>query len=374
MSVTIKEVKSRLELKAFISFPEKLYKYCPYWVNALWSDEYKTLLKSENPAFEYCEAWYFLAEREGKIAGRVAAIINHNANRDWQVKNMRFGWLDFVDDIEVSGALLGKVEELAYEKGMTAVNGPFGFTDMDREGMLIEGFAELGTLATIYNHEYYPLHTTRAGYGKDVDWLEYEVKNDGEIPEKYLKISKIVSERLKLRSVRLESKKQLLKYAPQIFDVLNEGFAPLYGFTPLTPKQVEYYIKMYFAFVVKDFISIVVDTDDQVVAFGITMPSLSKAMQKSGGKLFPFGFLHILRAMKRNDTIDFYLMAVKPSLQGKGVNAMLFVDLIPRYKAFGITKTETNVELESNELVRRQWEDYERRQHKRRRAFIKKLN
>ncbi len=374
MKIEIREITGTGGIRKFVTFPFSLYQGNPYWVPPLIFDEVSSLNPKKNPAFEFCDAKLWMAYQDGKPVGRIAGIINHRANDIWKEKKARFGWFDFTDDPEVAAALLKTVEDWALANGMTAVHGPLGFSDMDKEGMLIEGFQELGTIATYYNHPYYPLHTEKAGYVKDVDWLEYEVQNSGEIPEKFQKVARIATERLKLKTVKFKSKKELLAIAPEIFEVLNQSFTPLYGFTPLTEKQIKYYIKMYFSFVILDFISVIVDSNNRVAAFGITLPSLSRAMQKAKGRILPFGFLHLLKAMRKNDTVDFYLTGVRPDLQGKGVNALLFTDLIPKYVAFGIRKTETNVELEGNELVRRQWDLYEHRQHKRRRAFIKHLH
>lgn len=374
MAVEIREISGKKGIRTFVTFPFKLYEGNPYWVPPLIFDEVSSLDPKKNPAFEFCEAKLWMAFKNGEPVGRIAGIINHKANEVWNTKSARFGWLDFTDDEEVSGALLNTVENWARSKGMHSVHGPLGFTDMDKEGMLIEGFNELGTIATYYNHPYYPVHMERAGYRKDADWVEYELRNSGDIPEKFRRIGQLALERYQLRIPRFKSKKELLKYAPQIFEVLNEAYKNLYGFVPLTPKQIDYYVKMYFSFVKVDFISVILDKDDRVAAFGITMPSMSKAVQKARGKLFPLGFLYMLRAMYVNDTVDFYLTAVRPDLQGKGVNALLFLDLIPKYKAFGIQKAESNVELENNQMVQRQWELFEKRQHKRRRAFVKHLS
>ncbi len=373
MPVEIKEISGKKGIRKFVTFPFKLYKNNPYWVPPLIFDEVSSLDPSQNPAYEFCEAKLWMAYKNGEPVGRVAGIINHKANEVWNNKNARFGWLDFTDDEEVSAALLNTVEEWARSKGMHSIHGPLGFTDMDKEGMLIEGFDELGTIATYYNHPYYPIHMAKAGYIKDADWVEYEFKNTGYIPEKFQRIGQLALERYQLKIAKFKKKKELLKYAPQIFEVLNEAYKNLYGFVPLTPKQIDYYIKMYFSFVKVDFISLILDKHDKVAAFGITMPSMSKALQKAKGKLFPWGFLHLLKAMFVNDTVDFYLTAVRPDLQGKGVNALLFLDLIPKYSAFGIVKAESNVELENNQMIQRQWELFEKRQHKRRRAFVKSL-
>jgi GNAT superfamily N-acetyltransferase len=375
MPIEIRELKTKSERKKFITFPFELYKNNQYWVPPLIMEEMNTLNPKQNPAFDFCEMKLWMAFRDGKAVGRIAGFINHRANETWKQKQARFGWIDFIDDQEVADSLYKTVEDWAKSMGMHAVHGPLGFTDMDKEGMLIEGFNELGTIATIYNHPYYQKLTENAGYVKDTDWVEYEIKPDEvRIPEKHLRIAEIVRQKFGLRVLQFKKTKDVVKYGKQIFNLLNEAFAPLYGFMPLTEKQVNYYIKMYFSFVVPEFIAVIVDKDDNVIAFGITLPSLSLAMQKAKGRLFPFGFIYLLRALKRSTTIDLYLIAVKPEYQNKGVNAMLFTDLIPKYIKRGFKTAETNVELEDNEMVKRQWEYFSPRQHKRRRAFIKHLS
>lgn len=374
MPVEIKEVKNLRDLKAFIRFPYWLYRDNPCWVPNLVSDEVNTLRRDRNPAFDHCEARYWLAYSDGKIVGRIAAILNHAHIEKWGQRYMRFGWVDFVDDPAVSAALLKMVEDWANEKGMTAVHGPLGFTDLDREGMLVEGFEELGTLAAIYNHPYYLPHMEKAGYVKDIDWVEYEIYMPDETNETIARAAGIVLRRNKLHLLEARNKKELLPYVPQIFDVLNEAYEPLYGVVHLTQKQIEAYTKQYFGFISTDFVPIVLDENNRVVAFGIVMPSLSQALQRSGGRLFPFGFIHLLRALKKNDRADLYLVAIRSEYQGKAVNAILMNRMLEVFQKYGIKSVESNPELENNELVQAQWKFFDKRQHKRRRCFIKHLD
>ncbi|KAF0106523.1 MAG: hypothetical protein FD146_2531 [Anaerolineaceae bacterium] len=374
MAVEIKEIATLKELKAFVRFPQALYRGNPYWVPALEFDELNTLRRDKNPAFEHCEAKYWLAYQGGRIVGRVAAILNHKHIEKWNQRYLRFGWLDFVDDPAVSEALMGAVEAWAKETGMTAVHGPLGFTDLDREGMLVEGFDELGTLATLYNHPYYVKHMQRLGYVKDTDWVEYEMTVPAEPNETIARIADIALRRNKLTLLDVRNKRDLLLYTKDLFALLGEVYAQLYGFVPLTEKQVEAYVKQYFGFVTPDFVPAVLDRDGKMVAFGIVMPSLSRALQKSKGRLFPFGFIHLLRALKKNDRADLYLVGVKTEYQGKGVNAILMNQMHRVFLRLGITSVETNPELETNANVQGQWKYYERRQHKRRRCFIKHLD
>ncbi len=371
MPIEIKEVTSKRELDQFIKLPFELYKNNPYWVPPIIMEEKMTFTKGKNPALDFCDVKLFLAIKNNKPVGRIASIINHKANEVWKSKHARFGWIDFIDDYEVSSALFRAAESFAIEKGMEAIHGPLGFTDFDKEGMLIFGFNELSTTATIYNHPYYQVHTEKAGYHKDADWVEFEIKADITLPEKHKRIAELVKQKNGLRLLNAKNKKELIPYIPQIFDLINESYRDIYGFVPANAEQVKYYTKLYFGFVNPEFVPVVLNSDNKVVGVGITMPNISKALQKAKGKLFPFGFIYLLRALKKMDTVDFYLTAIKPELQNKGVNALLFAQLIPTYNKYKILKAETNIELEENHKIQNMWEDFEKRNHKRRRAFIK---
>jgi GNAT superfamily N-acetyltransferase len=373
MELQIKEVSTLKELKAFIHFPFTLYRNNPYWVPNLVSDDLNTLRRDKNPAFETCEARYWLAYQNGAMVGRVAAILNHPHIEKWGQHYMRFGWLDFIDDLQVSAALLQAVETWAKETGMTAVHGPLGFTDLDREGMLVEGFDELATMATYYNHPYYPNHMENLGYFKDTDWVEYEISMPTEPDEKIARMAAIVMKRNKFRLLELRNKKELLEHAKELFQLLESEYQNLYGFVPLTRKQVEAYIAQYFGFVTPDFVPMVFNDKNEMVAFGVGLPSLSRALQKSRGRLFPFGFIHLLNALKKNDRADLYLVAVKSEYRGSGANAILMNSMYDVFRRLGVKKIETNPELETNRLVQGQWKYFETRQHKRRRVFIKQL-
>jgi GNAT superfamily N-acetyltransferase len=383
MDISIKEVTTLRELRAFIRYPNKLYRNNPYWVPTLFLDDYQTFRRDKNPAFDYCEARYWLAYRGREIVGRIAAIHNRGAIEKWQQPYLRFGWVDFVDDPAVSAALFAQVEAWAREKGATAVHGPLGFTDMDREGMLVEGFEELGTMATFYNYPYYPAHLERLGYVKDIDWMEYEITVPPEPNATIARIADLAKRRYKLRLLQVRNKKELLRprtesgrpsWAHEVFEMLNDEYEHLYGVVPLTARQIAHYIKLYFGLVSLDFVPLVVDENDCLVGFGITMPSLSRALQKSGGRLFPFGFIHLLRALRQGERGDLYLIAVRSAYQGKGVNAIMMDAIHRLYARRGIVKAESNPELETNQNVRGQWKYYESRQHKRRRCFVKPLS
>ncbi|MBK8562610.1 MAG: hypothetical protein IPN76_04510 [Saprospiraceae bacterium] len=368
--VTIHEASSRSEVLEFLKFPFELYKDNPYWVPPLIHDDMVTLRK--NPAFEYCDKCYWVAKKNGKIVGRIAGILSKAENQKTGKKLARFGWIEFIDDREVSTLLFKTVENWARQKGMNQIHGPLGFTDLDREGMLIEGFDELGTFATMYNHPYYLTHLEANGYGKSTDWVEFEIDVPTEIPPRMAEFSKKVAERFELHQLE-GSRSQLKPYAPKIFGLINKAYHDLYGTVTLTDAQIKFYTEQYFTFIKTDFVSIILDKQDEVIAFGLTMPSLSKAVQKAKGKLLPFGFLHILGSMRKNDRADFYLIAIDKEYQRKGVHIMIFEKILKNYQKFGIKKVETNPELETNIHVQAIWKDYNPRQHKRRRCFIKNL-
>ena len=379
MFVEIKRVENRKQLDSFINFHFDLYEGSPYDVPSLYSDELNTLSKDRNAAFEFCEAEYFLAYKDGRLAGRVAAIINHRANDRWAQSDVRFGWLDFIDDIEVSRALLDAVADYGRSKGMTAVVGPLGFTDMDPEGMLTWGFDKLGTMATIYNYEYYPRHIEQmGGWEKDNDYVEYFLPMPDTVPEKFTKLASMIEQRYNLRVKKFNRKDVDNGYGRRLFEIINETYVDLYGFVSLTDKQIDQYVKMFLPAVNFDFVTVVVDAnkDDKIVGIAITIPSLSKALQKCRrGRLFPFGWWHLLRAIKfgKTEGVDLLLIGVLPEYRSKGANALIFTDLIPRYIKAGFKWGESQVEMENNTGVQGQWSAFEHINHKRRRCFRKTL-
>jgi GNAT superfamily N-acetyltransferase len=373
MTVVIRELKSREDLKKFVQFPNKLYQGNKFYVPSLFSDDLNTLDQKKNPAFQDCSARYWIAYKNRKIAGRVCAILNNPHLEKWGQKYLRFSWLDFIDDHEVSQALISEVEDWARELGMEAVHGPLGFTDLDREGMLVEGFDELATLATFYNYPYYRTHLESMGYVKDIDWIEFELTVPDKQNEKITRAAEIVAKRNNLKLLTLKNKRELLPYAEELFHLLVDEYTHLYGTNPLNEQQITAYIKQYFGIVHPDFIPMVIDSQGKLIAFGIAIPSLSLALQRSRGKLFPFGWWFILRALKKNDRADLMLIAVKKEYQGTGVNAILMDKITKVFLDRGIKKVESNPELENNANVQSLWKMYEKRQHKRRRIFIKKL-
>ena len=380
-SVEIKRVETRADLKAFVEFHYDLYEGNEYDAPNLFSDDMFVLDKKKNAAFDFCEAEYFLAYQEGKVVGRVAAIINHKANERWQRKSVRFGWVDFVDDIEVSGALFKAVEDYAKEKGMTEIIGPLGFTDFDPEGMLIEGFDQLGTMATIYNYPYYPQHMEKlGGWEKDNDYVEFKIYIPEQIPEKFAKIAQMIEKRYNLHARSLSMKEVQGGYGLKVFHLINETFKDLYGFSELSDKQIKQYLDMYLRWADLNLIVVIEDwtTDDhKLVGAGITLPSLSRAVQKCRrGRLLPFGWWHLIRALKfhKTDYVDLEMVGILPEYRMKGANALLFAHLIPWYQKYGFIWGESQVEMETNEKVQSQWQYLETEQHKRRRCYIKKLS
>ncbi|MBR4388234.1 MAG: N-acetyltransferase [Prevotella sp.] len=379
MSVEIKKVESKKDLKKFIEFHYTLYKGNKFDAPNLYSDDKRTLSKDKNSAFDFCEAEYFLAYKDGKLVGRVAAIINHRANERWNHKRVRFGWIDFIDDIEVSGALLDAVAEYGRSKGMNEIVGPLGFTDMDPEGMLTDGFDQLGTMATIYNYPYYPEHMERlGGYEKDNDYVEYKLFVPDTVPEKFAKIADMVQRRYNLRIKKL-TKKDIFEdgYGRKLFEALNEAMKDLYEYSELSDKQIDEYVKMYLPMIDLDFVTVIEDGNNgKVVGAGVCLLSLTKALQKCRkGRLLPFGWWHILRVLKwhKADIVDCLLIGVLPEYRPKGANALLFSDLIPRFHALGLKWGETHVEMETNGKVQSQWQHLDHELHKRRRCYKKDI-
>lgn len=376
MSVEIRAIEhTRKQLRDFTRFGIDLYEGNPYYVPSLIHDDVNTLSPKVNPAFDFCQAQCFMAYRDGKPVGRIAGIINNAVNDRTGEKTLRFGFVDFIDDDEVVDALFDACAAWGKERGMTSMLGPMGFTDMDHEGMLVEGFDELGTMATIYNYPYYPRQMERIGFNPEAEWVEMAIKIPDAIPEKYARVAEIVKTRNNLRVLKFTSRKKIKEqYGKALFELINEAYDQLYGYSPLTPRQIEYYIDMYLGILNLDFVTVVVDSEDRLVAVGISIQSFSKALQKSRGRLLPTGWWHLLRTLRGgSDIVDLLLIAVKPEYQNKGVNALLFTDLIPHYIKAGFKHAETNPELVGNDKVRGQWDYFDTRLHKRRRAFRRPL-
>jgi len=382
MSVEIRKVTTKKELDAFIQFHYDLYRNNAYDAPNLYSDELHTLSKDRNAAFEFCEAEYFLAYKDGRVAGRVAGIINHRANERWKRESVRFGWIDFIDDIEVSRGLLDAVAQWGRSKGMKEIVGPLGFTDMDPEGMLIEGFDQLGTMATIYNYDYYPRHMEQLdGWAKDIDYVEFKLMVPDAIPEKYQKVAEMVMKRYNLHTMHPKRSQVFGKeqYGRKVLDVVNQTFGNLYGYSQMTDAQIDEYLKMYFPMLDMNLLCLIEDwntPDHRVVGIGISISSMTRALQKCrNGRLWPFGWWHVLRALKfhKAECVDLMLVGILPEYQQKGANALLFNDLIPRYQKYGFKWGETNVEVETNSKVQSQWGPLNPVNHKRRRCYVKRI-
>ncbi len=376
MAIEIREIRPvKNELIPFVHFGIDLYKDNKYYVPSLVLDEVNTLLPAKNPASDFCDSKCFMAFENGKPVGRIAGIINKVTNEKYNEKNLRFGFVDFIDDERVSKALFDAVSAWGKEKGMERIVGPLGFTDMDPEGMLIEGYDQLSTMATIYNYPYYVKHIENLGFEKEIDWVEFKVTIPSEIPEKYIRISEIVKKKYNLSTIKYTSSKKLVNdYGEAIFNLINEAYSGLYGYSPLTPRQIDHYISMYLPILRLENVSLIINGDRELVGVGISLPSMSKALQKGRGRFLPFGWIHLLKALKgKNNVVDLMLIAVKPEFQSKGVNSLIFTDLIPAYQKNGYDYAESNPELEINQKVQSQWQAFDVVQHKRRRAYKKAL-
>ncbi len=376
MSVTIQQVNDKETLRKFVNFSIQLYKGNEFFVPPLVYEEMTTLDKEKNPAFKHCESAYFLAYKNGEIVGRIAAILNHKANQTWDEKNVRFGFVDFIDDEEVSDALFNEVEKWTRQRNMSKIHGPMGFTDFDNEGLLIDGFDKLSTMQTIYNYPYYVTHLERLGYVKDHDWFEYLIPVPDEVPERFMRVAEVVKKKFRLNVVKLDNKKEVWAYAREIFLLLNRSYKDLYGFVELTDEQIDYYVKMYIPMLRLNFLSLVLrEEDNKLIGVGIGLPSMAKALQKAEGKFLPTGWYHLYKALKGRDNkiLDLLLIGVDPEYQGKGVNALIFSQFIPEAIRLGYEFAESNPELEVNTKVQSMWNDFNAVHHKTRRAYMKIL-
>jgi GNAT superfamily N-acetyltransferase len=369
-SIILERIQSVSGLKRFIDFQFRLYKGNPYWCPPLRMDELKTLRKDKNPAFEFCEAEYWMAWRGKTPVGRIAGILSHKANERWNERLVRFGWIDFIDDPEVSGLLIQTVSDWGKSKGMTGIHGPLGFSDMDNEGMLIDGFDQLAIMTSIYNHPYYRAHMEQMGFVKAADWVQYEF-DIPPIPEKFEKTKELVEQRYNVKVVRAKKSRELLPYARKMFRMLNDAYRDLYGFVALTEKQMDAYTKQYFGFIRPEFVSFIVDRNDDIVGFGISLPNLTYALQKSNGRLFPLGWWHLMKAIRKNEIIDMYLLGVHPDYHGKGVAALFFYEMHKAYLDFGIRKAISSPQLDDNIKALSIWKNFPGRKNVLRRVWIR---
>jgi GNAT superfamily N-acetyltransferase len=367
--ISVIEVKNSDQLKQFVRFPMDLYKNNPYYVPALINDEIKIWNPKENPALQYSEAKQFLAYQNNKIVGRIALMINHKEERELGIKKVRFGWIDFIDDEKVSQALIGKAVEYAKEKNIGKIEGPMGFTNLDKAGMLTLGFDKLATMIGIYNHDYYPKHLEKLGLTKEKEWVEFEIMFPDSLPEKIYKFNELISQKYHLKVLRFKSKEEILQYVDAMFDLLDETYKHLSTYTPISDEQRKTYKEKYFPLIDKDFIVCIADENDHLISFAITMPSYSKALQKSKGKLLPFGWWHFLQAGKKNDRANFYLIGIHPDYQRRGVTSIIFKEIWDIFNKKGVKYLETNPELEENKSIQLLWQDYNPVNHKRRRTY-----
>lgn len=368
-NIIVKQVVTKNDLEDFIKFPMDLYKNNPNYVPSLINEEKNIWNKKENPALHYSLAKQFLAYKNGKIAGRIAVIINQKEEKELGIRKVRFGWLDFIDDEDVSKALIDEAIKFAKENKIDKIEGPMGFTNLDKAGMLTMGFDKLATMIGLYNNEYYPRHLEKLGLAKEKEWVEFEINFPEVLPEKVLKFSSLIAEKYKLKVIDFKSKQEILPLVDPMFKLLDETYKHLSTYTPITEEQIKTYKEKYFPFIDKNYIICITDDKDELVSFAITMPSYSRALQKSKGKLFPFGWWHFLQAGKKNDRANFYLIGIHPDYQRRGVTAIIFKEIFERFRKMGIQYAETNPELEENKNVQLLWQDYNPVNHKRRRTY-----
>jgi len=367
--IKVKQVLNSSDLELFIKFPTELYKGNPYYVPPLINEEKSIWMKEENPALQYSEAAQFLAYKGENIVGRIAVMINHKEEKELGIRKVRFGWLDFIDDIEVSKSLIDTAIEYAKSKGISKIEGPMGFTNLDKAGMLTKGFDKLATMIGIYNFDYYPKHMEQLGLVKEKEWVEFEINFPDTLPDKVEKFSKLIAEKYELELVKFKAKKDILPLVDSMFKLLDDTYKNLSTYTPITEEQIKHYKEKYFKFIDKDYIVCIKDKYGSLISFAITMPSYSRALQKAKGKLFPFGWWHLLNAGKKNDRANFYLIGIHPQYQKRGVTAIIFKEIYETFKKKGVKFLETNPELEENASIQALWQDYNPINHKRRRTY-----
>ncbi|MBQ4915521.1 GTP cyclohydrolase [Maribacter sp. MMG018] len=371
--ITIKKVTSQTELKKFVTFPFSLYKDSKYWVPPIIKDELETFDKTKNPVFKNADAWFFLAYKNGQIVGRVAAIINRLEVEKQGLKKMRFGWFDFIDDQEVSKALLQKVAEIGTKNNLEYMEGPVGFSNLDKVGVLIEGFDHIGTMITWYNYPYYKTHYENMGFVKEKEYMENKFPASNADPALFTKLNDLIKRRYGLKEVNFTSTKEVMPMADEMFDLFNETYSKLSSFVPITEVQKNYFKKKYISFINPEYIKFIKDKEDKLIAFAIVMPSFSEALQKAKGKLFPFGIFHLLKAKKNSKDVIFYLIGIHPDYQNKGVTAIIFNEYYKTFKEKGIKMCYRTPELEENVAIKQMWKHFDPVIYKRRRTYKKSL-
>ena len=371
--ITLQEIKSQKEMKQFVLFPFSLYKNNQYWVPPIIKDEIASFDKTKNPVFEHANARFFIALKNGTIVGRIVAIINTYEVEQQQIRKMRFGWFDVIDDVEVSKALLDKVTEIGKENNLEFVEGPVGFNNLDKTGVLIEGFDHIGTMITWYNHPYYKDHLEQLGYVKEKEYLENKFRYANVDSKNFMRLSKIIKRRFKLRSLSFTKTKDIMPYVDEMFEVFGASYSKLSSYVPISDKQIKYFKEKYISFINPEFIKFVVNEDNKIICFAIVMPAFSKALQKAKGKLFPFGVFHLLKAKKKPKDVLFYLIGVHPDYQNKGVHALIFEEYEKIFTELDIEYCIRTPELEENDAIRLMWKDFKPVTHKRRRTYKKDI-
>jgi ribosomal protein S18 acetylase RimI-like enzyme len=371
--ITLKKIVSKKEMKQFVTFPFSVYKNNKYWVPPIIKDEIDNFDPKKNPVFENADAQFFIALRDGKIVGRIVAIINWFEVEKQQIKKMRFGWFDVIDDVEVSKVLLDKVKEIGLENNLAYIEGPIGFNNLDKTGVLVEGFDHIGTMITWYNHPYYKEHLEALGFVKEKEYLENKFKFKNVDGVYFDRVSTIIKRRFKLKALDFTKTSDLLPYVDEMFDVFDKSYSKLSSFVPISESQIAFFKKKYISFINPEYIKFVVDQHHKVVAFAIVMPSFSEALQKAKGTLFPFGLFHLLKARKHSKDVTFYLIGVHPEYQNKGVHAIIFDQYTKTFAPLGIDNCIRTPELEDNEAIKKLWENFDPVTHKRRRTYRKNI-
>ena len=373
--IEIVEIHNRKDLKKFVNFSFILYGQNPHWTPPIIEEEIDTLDQSKNPVFKNAKAHYFLAYKDSEIAGRIAVMINWIEVKKLKKKKVRFGWFDVIDDINVTKALMEKVHAIGNENGMEFIEGPVGFSNMDKAGMLVRGFEESNTMITWYNAPYYHKHFKQLGYKDLAVWVEYEITLSSfeSSPEKIKKFSDLMIKRYELKVLDFKSKKQIIPYVDKMFVLLEETYGKLQTFVPIQKDQITQYKEKYFTYIHPEFIKCITDKHNELIAFCITMPSFTRALKKANGKLFPFGFFYLLKALYFNNKASFYLIGVHPKYQNKGVTAVIFNEMQKTFNKKGYNIVETNPELEENSSIQNLWKNYEHRQHKKRLTITQKI-
>ena len=373
--IEIIEVTSRQQYRAFFQFPFDLYRNCPQWVPTITKEEMEIFDPQKNAVFEHAMARLFLAKKEGEIVGRIAAMINWVEIEELKKTKVRFGWYDTIDDLEVSEKLIEAVEGVAIAEGMTYIEGPMGFSNMDKAGLLIHGYEHMNTMITWYHYPYQKAHLERLGLVKQSEWIEFKIDiyDAKDAPEKVKKFASVIKERYKLKTLEFKTTKDVEPHVDKMFELLNQTYNKLQSFVPIQQHQIEVYKKKYLPYVHPDFIKCVVDENDEMIGFTITMPSFTKALKRMNGKMFPFGFYHLWRALHKNNRASFYLIGIQESYQNKGVTAIIFQEIQEMFNKRGITEVETNPELEENSAIQALWKNYKHELHKRRRTYRKDI-